>query len=98
VIESLVTHHLPLGALQGEAGARIAVIWVDAHHMGTVFRPGTIRRELNAGETKHKPDQLVLNERADYNPAVVHGGDQHVGRDHIGLAARPNNALKSLHS
>jgi hypothetical protein len=93
MIESLVTHQLPLRPLQREAYARVTLIRMDAQHMRTVFRAGTIGYELNARKAKYKANQFVVYVGADDETAIMHSCDQQVCGDDIRFAARPDSAL-----
>jgi hypothetical protein len=59
-----------------------------------VLRARAIGDELNAGETEHKANDLILKERADNQAAIVRCGDEHVRRDNIRFTARPYGTLQ----
>jgi hypothetical protein len=62
--------------------------------MGTVLRAGSIRGELETREAEHKTDQLSVQESADQQASIVYGGDEHMSRDDIRLAAGPDGPLQ----
>ena len=46
------------------------------------------------GKPKTKPTSLILDKGPCHQAAVMDGGDQHVGRDNVRFAARPDGALQ----
>jgi hypothetical protein len=73
-VETLVAHHLPLGAFEGKAEARITPLGADAQDMGTMLEARPIGRGIEAGKTPGRTDQFLANECAQQQAAIVHHG------------------------
>lgn len=67
---------------------------LDAHHVRAMLGAGSVRREIEAGKAEDEADKLLPVERADDQPPVVDGGDEHMCGHDIGLAVGPDDALQ----
>lgn len=92
-----MTHHLPLCAFERKADAAVAMIGVDAHHMGAMLGTWTVWCFFETGKAEHKADQcLICVESAQQQTAIVDSRDEHVQRHHVRFGAGPHLTLKLL--
>ena len=97
VIQALMTHHLPLCALERKADAAVAMIGVDAHHVRAMLGARTVWGFFETGKAEHEADQsFVRVESAQQQAAIVDGGDEHVQWHHVRFGAGPHLTLKFL--
>ena len=94
VVKPLMADDLPLGALEREADAAVAVIGMNAQHVRTVFGARTIRRFFDAGEAEDKADEPVIEIRARHDASVMNCGDEDMRGDNVGFTAAPHLALQ----
>jgi hypothetical protein len=78
VVETLMTHHLPLRAFEREADAAVAVVGMNAEHVRAMFGTRTVGSFFETGEAEDEADDLFFNERTQHQPAVVDSSDEHV--------------------
>ncbi len=62
-VDALLAHHLPLRPFERKPHPLRAPIRVDRQQMRMVLQPGAVRRLVEAGKTKDRPDQCISGER-----------------------------------
>ena len=95
-VYALPAHHLPLGPLDRKTDPLAAPGGVNPEDVRMVLEQWSVLGLDHSGKAECKPHQVVPDEGANTQPAVVDYRHQHVGRNHIGLGIQPYQPLQCL--